>query len=60
MDSPLSIGGQKPHHNRLLVATTSGGGNDSDGTGDFNNYYKGQHADYDGHGGDHTSDNVTG
>ena len=38
----------------------SGDGNDSDGAGDFNDYYKGQHADYDGHGGDHTSDNITG
>ena len=33
--------------------------NDSDGAGDFNDYYEGRHADYDGHGGDH-SDNVTG
>jgi hypothetical protein len=30
------------------------------GAGDFNNCYEGRHADYDGHGGDHTSDNVTG
>ena len=40
MDSLSGMGGQKPHHNRLLA--TSGGGNDSDGAGDFNDYdYKG-------------------
>ena len=32
----------------------------SNGAGDFNDYYEGRHADYDGHGGNHTSDNVIG
>ena len=37
-----------------------GAANDSDGAGDFNDYYEGRHADYDGHGGDYTRNNVTG
>jgi hypothetical protein len=61
MDSPSDVVCQKPHHNRpLATRDEGGGGNDSDGAGDFNDYYEGQHADYDGHGGNHTSDNVTG
>jgi hypothetical protein len=55
---PSGMAGQKPHHDRPLA--TRGGGNNSDGTGAFNDYYEGRHADYDGHDGNHTSDNVTG